>query len=167
MRLRSLSEATAVSTQNSTHDWPVTPEEKWSSSVCCTCYLWISANLNVPTFVFSYTHIFEHLYALWQTAELVSGHILRRYSIPLVLLGGLHICVVTRLDPPKPARLPSRFLASSRHWTRGCTALQVLWAESWGSYSRRWTKTLIIVWQGSFQVLKVLLMLTFSFQINI
>lgn len=76
-------------------------------------------------------HIFELLLSSDPQWSECPTHVPRRYSIPLVLLGGPHVCAVTQLDLPKPARLPSRLPASTRPRTQGCTELQALWAESW------------------------------------
>lgn len=72
---------------------------------------------------------FVHFCLFWHKPCLT--HTMRRYSIPLVWLGGLHVCAVTRPDPPKPARLPWRLLASNRPRRQGCTEPLVLWAETW------------------------------------
>lgn len=77
-------------------------------------YIYVVLLLNI--------HVFVCLFPLSHAGVSVTC----MYWIPLVLLGGLHVCAVTQPDLPKPARLASRLPASSRPRTRGCTEVQAL-----------------------------------------
>lgn len=91
----------------------------------------------MPVITFNLRVFHLHMFLAYPPAQSVLS-VTRRYSIPLVLLGSPRVCAVTQPDLPKPARLPSRLLASNRPRTGGCTLLWGLLTESWGRTNTQW-----------------------------
>lgn len=84
-----------------------------------------------PRVVLLHTHIPSALSSRHtQWSECLSRVTRSRHSVPLVWLGGRHVCAVTRPDLPKPARPPSRPPASTRPKTQECRERRALGAES-------------------------------------
>lgn len=109
-----------------------TSTAKCSSSFYFTWYLHIIVCLllrSTPVLYF-YTHTLRAP-VCHHSGGVCLTHVTWRYYIPPAVLGGLHVCAVTRPDPPKPARPPWRLPASNRPRTQECRERRALWAESW------------------------------------